>query len=260
MLRVIDHGEIDEFELSTPLSRTAGIKVSAFRLRGTLIDTGFHRVRAELARVLESHPVERALVTHWHEDHSGNLDVLARRGVPAVVTARTRAHLAATQALPWYRWAIWGPPRLTVAGENPSLDLELVPTPGHSDDHVAVWDPQSEVVFGGDLFLGVKACTIHPNENPDETVASLRRILALRPKRYFDAHRGLVPDPVASLGAKAEWLATAIGEVERRLDRGDPEAVIRTAVLGPEDAARWVSAGEMSKLNFVRAVGRLRGR
>ena len=259
MLKVIDHGDVNEFAFSTRLSRAAGIKVSVFRIRGTLVDTGFSRVRDELATALESHPIDRAVVTHWHEDHSGNLGLLADRRIPTLVTPRTGELVPGTRSLPFYRWAIWGSPSQSpLPPTSDSLDLEIIPTPGHSEDHIALWDPSSETVFGGDLFLGVRACTIHPSEDPYATLVSVRRVLELRPKRFFDAHRGSIADPVGTLTAKADWLATALGEVERGLDRGDSDVRIRSQVLGGEDGTTWVSGGQMSKLNFVRAVRRAR--
>lgn len=259
MLRVTDHGEVREFELSTRLSRAVGIKVSVFAIRGTLIDCGFWRARGEFTRVLDSGAVSRAILTHWHEDHSGNISILARRGIPTSIAAATRALLPKTVSLPIYRSAIWGaPPPTALPPEASDLDLEIIPTPGHSEDHVAVWDPGSETVFGGDLFLGVKASTVHSYEDPYATLASVRRVRALNPKRYFDAHRGPIRDPVNALDAKAHWLESTIGEIESGLDRGDADPVIRDRVLGREGAATWVAIGEMSKLNFVRAVRRIR--
>lgn len=254
---MLDHGDVRELALSTRLSRTVGIKVSVFLVRGTLIDSGFWRARHHLAEVLASHSVDRAIVTHWHEDHSGNLPLLVQHQVPTVVSDLTWARYPETQSLPFYRWAIWGagPTAVLPPPASPG-ELEILPTPGHSEDHVSIWDPRSESAFGGDLFLGVKACTSHSYEDPYATLASIRRIAELRPKRFFDAHRGAIRDPVGALAAKGEWLARTIGEIERRIDLGDPDPIIRTQVLGREEAATWVSGAEMSKLNFVRAVRR----
>lgn len=259
MLRVFDHRDVREFALSTRLSRAVGIKVSVFVVRGTLIDSGFRRARRDVASVLATHPVERAILTHWHEDHSGNLPLLAERRIPTVVTALTRARLPEARSLRLYRWAIWGSvPETEVPPPANEGELEILPTPGHSEDHVAVWDPRSETVFGGDLFLGVRASTTHADEDPYATLASVRRILNLEPKRFFDAHRGALRDPIDALAAKADWLATAIGEIERGIDLGDSDSIIRTRVLGREGATTWASGAEMSKLNFVRAVRRIR--
>jgi hypothetical protein len=70
----------------------------------------------------------------------------------------------------------------------------------------------------------------------------------------FDAHRGLVPNPVDALLAKANWLDETIGTIEQYHARAWSDRAIARRVLGREDAAYYVSHGAMSKLNFVRAV------
>jgi glyoxylase-like metal-dependent hydrolase (beta-lactamase superfamily II) len=255
MLRVIEHGPVRELEMSTRLSRALGFKVSAFVVRGFLIDTGFPRVAGELGVALERVALEGALVTHWHEDHAGNLALLTRRGVPVAISRETLDLFPRTYRLPRYRWAIWGnaepPAAAPVAAAHP---FEIVPTPGHTTDHVAVYDPESGTVFGGDLFLGVKASVVHPGEDPRAMLASVRRILALEPRRYFDAHRSLVRDPGGALRAKAQWLEATIDAIEAGVRRGDPDAVIQARVIGRDGAMAAVTGGGMSKRNFVAAV------
>src|SRR5690349_13176530 len=100
MLRIVDHGEVRELEMSSAASRLTGFKVSAYLHRGTLIDSGFPRAKAELARWLRSHPVQGAVVTHWHEDHAGNVPLLVRSGIPVTLGADTLARVRAARRLP----------------------------------------------------------------------------------------------------------------------------------------------------------------
>ena len=82
----------------------------------------------------------------------------------------------------------------------------MIHTPGHSSEHHVVWDAERQkTIFGGDLYLGVKVRVTHPwpREDVRGQIASIRRVIALKPKRYFDAHRGLVTDAIAQLAATA---------------------------------------------------------
>jgi hypothetical protein len=119
-----------------------------------------------------------------------------------------------------------------------------------------VWDAERETLFAGDLFLGVKVRALHRHEDPRLTARSVRAAAALAPKCMFDSHRGLVPDPVAALLAKADWIDSTIAAIERRLTAGWSDRAITRTVLGREDAVYYVSNGAMSKINFVRAVRR----
>ena len=255
MLRIVDHGPVREIEMSTRTSRAAGYKVSAFVYRGILIDSGFPRIGAGLARYLEANPVAGAIITHWHEDHAGNLDLLVQSGIRVSVSAATLAAHRALPRVPFYRWLVWGHPRIATTDPDPaSHPFEIVPVPGHTPDHVAVWDPDARVVFTGDLFLGVRAAVSHHYESPEQILASVRRVIALRPRQLFDAHRGLVSKPVEALTAKAEWLEKTIVSVRAAIAEGRTDRAIVSRVLGGEDRIALISRGEMAKRNFVAAI------
>jgi hypothetical protein len=91
-------------------------------------------------------------------------------------------------------------------------------------------------------------------EDPRALAASARRAAALRPRVLLDAHRGIVPNGAEALLAKAAWLEETIGAIDERIARGWSDRAITGAVLGREDAVALVSRGDLSRLNFVRAV------
>lgn len=259
MLRVIPHGDVVQLELSSAMSRLFRYGVSAYVVRGVLVDTGFPAVGGELDKWLDGHPVEGAIVTHAHEDHAGNVDRLARRGVP-VQMAPDSVEIARTpveeRSIGLYRRLCWGAVTPLRASLTPFLhpSLELVPARGHSPDHHVVWDAESGTLFGGDLFVGVKVRIAHHDEDLRAQVAVLRECAARQPERLFDGHRGMVAEPAAQLGAKADWMEETIAEIERRALEGWSARAIRSAVLGPEDATGRLSFGDYSRLNFVRQV------
>jgi len=90
-------------------------------------------------------------------------------------------------------------------------------------------------------------------------VRSLKAVLALGPKRFFDAHRGVLEHPREQLGAKVAWMEETIGEIERLAAGGWSDRAIRNAVLGREDSTAWVSGGDYARINLVRGVLQERG-
>lgn len=267
MLRRERHGDVERLVLASPTGRAVGYDVSVYLVRDVLVDTAFPRAWPALAQALDARaaagrPVRGAIVTHQHEDHAGNVGALAGRGVPLALSSETRAAIRAPAPIGLYRLLTWGAMRGVAATAAPlALDetgLALVPTPGHTDDHQAVWDASTETLFGGDLFLGVKVRVAHDDENPRALARSLRAAAALRPRRLFCAHRGPVPDPVRALEAKAGWVEDTIAEIERLTDAGWSERRVRDAVLGREGMEGFFSAGDYSKLNLVRTVLRTR--
>jgi glyoxylase-like metal-dependent hydrolase (beta-lactamase superfamily II) len=256
MLRAIPHGDVLQLHGSTRVSRLIDYAVSVYVVRGVMIDTSFPYLRGELDAWLASNHVDGALVTHRHEDHAGNIALLAARGIPVGMAAETLASVRSPRPIGMYRRVTWGSAAPLPRDPTPFAHsrLTLLPTPGHTSDHHAVWDAERETLFCGDLFIGVKVRIAHPREDVRGTVRSLRAMAALKPKRVFDAHRGLLADPVGSLTAKADWMEEMFGQIESHADRGWSVARIRDAVLGREDLTGWASAGDYSRLNFVESV------
>jgi glyoxylase-like metal-dependent hydrolase (beta-lactamase superfamily II) len=250
--------DVVRLRLQGAAGRMIGLTVSAYVIRGVMIDTGFHWASGEVLDAVDSLGVRGVIVTHSHEDHAGNVAMLAGRGTPILMRADTEAILRRSPALQLYRRVFWGrPPSLTtaLAAFDPA-GLEGIHTPGHSTDHQIVWDPETRTVFSGDLWLGVRARVLHSTEDPYVLLGSLRRVSALRPLRMFDAHRGLVARPVEALDAKVAWLGDTLGEIERRVTDGWSDRAIVRRVLGGEEIAAVVSLGDYARRNLVRAVRR----
>jgi glyoxylase-like metal-dependent hydrolase (beta-lactamase superfamily II) len=258
MVTVERFGDVIRLRLQSIAGRTIGLNVSAYVIRGIMIDTGFHRARSAVLDAARSLGVRGVIVTHWHEDHAGNVAMLAERGLPILMRPDTEATLRERPAIQLYRRVFWGhPPALTTAVTPlDASGLECVHTPGHSTDHQIVWDPETRTLFSGDLWLGVRARVLHSTEDPYVLLDSLRRASGLRPLRMFDAHRGFVGSPIEALDAKIRWLGDTLGEIERRVTEGWSDRAIVQRVLGGEEIAAVVSVGDYARRNLVRAVRR----
>ena len=247
---------VTRLRLSSWQGRLAGYEASAYVVGGVLVDTGFARVARELAVALDALRPRGAIVTHWHEDHAGNVPMLAGRGVPIRMHAGCETILRARPSVRAYRRVIWGqtPPLVTPLREFDPAPLQVVPLPGHSPDHLGVWDAERRILVSGDLFLGVKVRVAHRSESPRQLLESLRAAAALEPRLLLDAHRGPVTDASGKLCAKIAWLEAAIGAIVAHDANGEPARVIARRVLGYESSVGYVSVGEYSKLAFVQAV------
>ena len=252
------HGEVTRVRLSHWRSRLVGYDVSAYLHRGALIDTGFPAAARDVAAFACGRGVATAILTHHHEDHSGGVVALHAAGVSIAMAGSTRDALAELTRVPLYRRITWGSPMPArgVPAAAPPAGLTLIHTPGHSADHHAVWDAERGILFGGDLFLGVKVRIAHPEEDPRLLLKTVEAMAALEPAELFDAHRGRVADARSALRAKAAWNAELIAAIDARIDQGWEDAAIRDELLGGETLAGRLSGGEYARLNFVRAVRR----
>jgi glyoxylase-like metal-dependent hydrolase (beta-lactamase superfamily II) len=256
MLALEQYGDVTRLRMSTPVTRALGYEASAYFTRGVLVDTGFPAAGLDLARWLDSTSPAGVVITHHHEDHAGNLELLARGGMPVAAADSTLRAVREMGSLGLYRRVCWGTPpalRSPVARFDPA-GLRLVPTPGHTPDHHVVWDAERETLFSGDLFLSVKLRLAQDTEDMRGIVHSLRTVVALAPKRMFCAHRGLVADPVGTLRAKADWMEELIAEAGRLSAAGMSEAAITRHLLGREGTTIWFSRGKLSKRNLIRSA------
>jgi len=255
-LRLEEYGDVLRIRMHSPGSRAVGLDVSAYLVRGVLVDTGFPHVRRALLAIVRELAVEGVAVTHWHEDHAGNVDALAALGLPVLLRADTEAMLRTRPSIALYRHVIWGRPRRLlspIVSFGPER-IRAIHTPGHSADHQVLWDETTGTLFSGDLWLGVRARAMHASEDPYAIVESLRGVRALEPSRMFDAHRGLVESPRQALDARIGWLSGTLAEIEERIAAGWSDREILRRVLGGEERSGILSAGDYARRNLVRAV------
>lgn len=255
-MRATRFGDVTAVHLSTIRSRAAGYGVYVFLARGTLIDTGFHAARRDLATLLDERKPAGVLLTHQHEDHAGNAALVARRAIPIGAGAGTIAAVRDIAPIGVYRRFAWSsmPALRTSIAPYSQPDLELIHTPGHSPDHHIIWDAERSTLFSADLYLGVKVRVARPGEDPRLLIGSLRRTAALRPELMLDSHRGRVERPAEMLLAKAAWIEDTVGRIDALIAKGWSDFAIRDEVLGREGPVGYLSFGDLSKLNFVRAV------
>lgn len=256
MIAPLQHGDVTQLRFSTWKSRVSSMAVSAFVCDGVLIDAGAPDTAPALLKWIQANPIKGAIITHAHEDHSGAVPMFSKEGIPVHSAPDTEALLRAHETVGLYRRFCWGSRRVLTSPLKPfeSSRFQLRPARGHSADHHVVWDSETGTVFCGDLFVGMKVRVAHHDEDMRQQIATLREVASWNPTRVFDAHRGLLPDPVWMLHAKADWIERTIAEIEALVRKGWEDIKIRDRVLGREDSLGLVSLGEYSRLNFVRSV------
>ncbi|MEP6619524.1 MAG: MBL fold metallo-hydrolase [bacterium] len=248
--------DVLQLRASSWRGRAVGYDVSMFVLRGVLIDSAFPRVNREVMGAVGEIAPRGAIITHWHEDHAGNAAQLASEGVPLRMHAGCEATLRARPPIRAYRRIVWGRSSRLAAPLTrfDPAPLQVIDTPGHSKDHVVVWDAERGIVASGDLFLGVKVRVAHAHERPSILVKSLRAVAALEPRLLLDAHRGPLLNATALLRAKIDWMEETIGSISTLHACGASEHEIARRVLGREDLTGVVSLGEYSRASLVHAV------
>jgi glyoxylase-like metal-dependent hydrolase (beta-lactamase superfamily II) len=249
--------------LETWVSRAFSYRTFVPYIDGFLIDSGFSRAGSSLAKALAGKEVNGVVNTHFHEDHIGNNQALATGfGAEIFAPAESIPVLAHVDQVRYhgYQRLVWGVPERSTAkplgGEITTARhrLEVLPTPGHSPEHVCLFERERGWLFSGDLFLSVKVRLARGFENANDLLTSLRRVRDLAPKYLFCYHRGVVKDPLPALRRKIEFMEGLKDKIDDLHRQGVEDEQIALRLLGRDPwLYRVLSREDFSKLNLVRS-------
>ncbi len=237
-------------------------KVNAFFVDGLLIDSGFAFGRDKFLKLLDTLHPDIVVNTHHHEDHTGNNFWIGEKyGLLPLAHPKTFFYLQdPSQWVPWYRRFVWGCPHPSETGELDSkiqtkkFHFLVIPTPGHSDDHICLYEPNEGWLFSGDLYISEQVKYLRKDEDFDSIIDSLKKVVALRPKKMFCSFSGIVNRPEEAIHRKIEYLENLKSEVEKGFQEGVSTREIQRRLLGRGDQFSFVSSGDISKQNLIDAL------
>ena len=239
--------------------------MSAWYVRGLLVDAGGAHTVGELVDWLSDRPLEAVLLGHHHEDHSaGAIALVERWALPVYGSRGTAARLRRPAPVPAYRARLWGQRRPLRVRPPIGVPLIAVPMPGHAPDQLGYLDPSTGWLFSGDLVLRRRQRVAMPGEDPWAMMHSLRRVLELAPAALATSHRGLIENPAPVLREQLAYLEDLAGGVAQLRATGLSVSAIVGELFGgeavaPGGTATWreLSGGEFSSARWVRAFLRV---
>ena len=260
MIERIEHHDVEGIRVGRFTSRINTTCI-LYRIGSTVIDTGPPNQWRTVRRFLDEHDVQRVVVTHHHEDHSGNLASIRRAHNARVYSpARGIAPLRDGYALRPYQRIVWGRPGRVTAEPTPreieiapGRTLRAIPCPGHSADMTCYLDGERGWLFTGDLFISQKAYYLRRDEDVFQQIESLRRALTLDFDTLLCSHRGIVTSGKDALRAKLQSLENLCERAGRLRDEGRSLREITRLLLGREDTLSWITGLHFCKRNLVRS-------
>jgi glyoxylase-like metal-dependent hydrolase (beta-lactamase superfamily II) len=174
-----------------------------------------------LSEALAGRDLAQVLVTHAHPDHATGVAALAARFPGAAFAKLPWPEADGRYEVAW-RWLRDG--ELVHAGDT---GLLVVHTPGHSPDHLCFFEPDSGVLFGGDLVINGGTVVIPATTGGSlrQYLQSLRAVLDLQPRRILPAHGAPIENPgsllrsyLAHRAMRERQLFEALGELPQSVE------------------------------------------
>jgi len=237
------------------------LAVSVFFIDGLLIDTGPNKREDEMLSLFEELDIEQVVLTHHHEDHAGLAHWIQKHiNVPIHMHSLGVKKCKKRERLPLYRRLFWGKrPRFEAIpiGENFRTEhyaWEVIHTPGHANDHIALYNPEKKWMFGGDLFVSPKPKSAYRFESVPLMIQSLRKILTYDFDVYICSHAGILFEGKQLLQRKLQYLMNMQQEVWFLHNEGKSVKQIQKELFPKKHFMHYISMFENSPKHFVRSV------
>jgi glyoxylase-like metal-dependent hydrolase (beta-lactamase superfamily II) len=255
--------------------KTAGIKnfIASYILKGksvAIVETGpassVSNVLSGLQELnVKPEDIAYVAVSHIHLDHGGGVGILLKHLPKAKVIVHQRGapHLANPEKL-WDQSRaalgiiaeIYGKPepvpeeRIVTASDGEIFDfgnnvwLKVVETLGHASHHLSYYEPLSEGIFTGDaagIYLNEIGVTVPTTPLPfrlDLALASLDKLIKLKPRVLYYSHFGKSPDAVKKLQTYAQQLKLWAKEVKKGIENKESLEEISKRIIVSDKALR----------------------
>jgi len=181
--------------------------------------------------------------THWHPDHAGGNVALKRR-------YNCRVKGPEQDAIPARDETLNGGDKFDFAGHS----VEIIHTPGHTDEHIVYYIPSAKLAFVGDTIFTLGCGRLFEGD-AEQMWASLSKIMALPDEtKLYCAHEYTLSNAKFAISVEPEnaALLTAISDAKTKRAAGQP--TVPTTVAVEKFANPFVTAGSADELGRRRTL------
>lgn len=262
MLKASQSGPVTVLRMGRNVGKWVFYYVHSFVLGEMLIDSSTIYVADELASALQGREITSIINTHYHVDHTGNNRLLqATLGAKIYAHPEALPHIANPETRqPLYIKVCWSCPEPSTAlplEDSISVGaytLQVIHTPGHSPDHICLYEPQHKLLFTGDLFCGERVKYLRADEDFKLLLHSLKKLENLDVETIFCAVSGVIRSGKSALENKIAFMENLQARVEELYRQGISPARIRRELLGREGLMFYASGGHFAKQNLVNSI------
>eukprot|EP00794_Sanderia_malayensis_P011770 gene11770-12987_t len=130
--------------------------------------------------------IQEILITHWHIDHIGGISAVYEN-IPSDSTYKISklkrpGHEEEIDGLSNVRYNFM---KDNEEIQTEGATIQLIHTPGHTTDHLALYLKEEHAIFSGDCVLGQGTAVF---EDLYDYMNSLQKLIKLKPQRIYPAH------------------------------------------------------------------------
>ncbi|TYO95414.1 MBL fold metallo-hydrolase [Desulfallas thermosapovorans] len=227
---------------------------------GLLVDTGPSRFAADYINFFRTQSIEQVVLTHFHEDHSGNAPWLDKQGIPIYINPASVPFCLKKARLPLYRRYFWGkrePFKAQPLGDTLQTtrrEWRVLEVPGHCIDHIALYDPREGAMYTGDLFVAPKTKIIMRDENIHQIIRSLQLLLQYDFNTVYCGHAGVVENGREMVTRKLQYLEELKKEVLELHRRGMNIRAINKRIYPKTAPLTYLSGKEWASEHIIRSI------
>ena len=263
-IKKYDFGDVKGYELGWSPVGNPMMTVYLYVADDLMIDTGLRHMGREVLEIAGSCNIRKAVLTHHHEDHSGNAAALKDAfGIPVYGHPLTVLKMKADFSILPYQHYMWGkthPLEMAVVPdvmETTKFRLNAIHTPGHSRDHIVYHEPNRGILFSGDLYLSDRIKYFRADERISDQIESLKKILCFDFDAVLCNHHPKPTKGKRRIAAKLQFLEDLYGSIQRIWEKGwEEKRIFRELGLKEQHFVKWFCFGNVSMRNVVRSAVR----
>lgn len=267
MLQLESTEGVLRFRLANEILGKGRYFTACYWVDGLMIDSGCAHTARELDAALAEHGVSQIVNTHSHEDHfGGNARLVRRHGARVLAHPLCLEVMAAPRrqlGMQLYRHVFWGLPK-PCAGEpigevvhTEHHRFEVLATPGHSVDHVVLFEPERGWLFTGDAFVGGRDRALRGSAEVWQIIESMEKMAQLEARLMFVGSGRVYQQPAQQLREKIDYLRELGERVLRLHRRGESVSRIHRVLFGRQPFISHLTSGDFTGEHLVRSY--LRG-
>lgn len=229
------------------------------------IDTGPINQWQFVKSFIQQHAINHTLLTHHHEDHTGNAaNIATELKIPVLTNPICQALVKEEYSIPFIQKLIWGSAKAVETSplgdtfiSNNGVKLHVILTPGHTDDMSCFYDRENGYLFTGDLYIASQVRYLHKDEDLALQLKSLNHVLTLDFQTAFCPHRGIMENGKQDITKKRDFILALAEKVKDLSKQGYPVKQIQKIILGKEDMFSLLSQFHFSKKGLIEACLKL---